>query len=64
MSRSERGYHEQNKRCKRKLDHHMQTRGKEGEGQDVLGLAIILLLFEHPFIIYGNGDGEEVPAGV
>jgi hypothetical protein len=61
VSGSQRGYEEQDKRCERKLDDHVQTRREQREGKDVLRLTIALFFLEHPFVVDGYGDGEEVP---
>ena len=62
MSWSERRNGEQNERCEGELDHHVQTCGEEREWEDVLGFAFAFVHLEHPLVVDGNGDGEEVPA--
>lgn len=61
VSRSEGGYHEQYERCERELYDHVQTRREEREWKDVLRLAVPFFLLEHPLVVDGYGDGEEVP---
>jgi hypothetical protein len=64
VARSEGGDGEEHERREGELDDHVQTCREQGEGEDVLRLAIALFLLEHPLVVDGDGDGEEVPVRV
>ena len=61
MSWSKGGYEKQNERRESKLHNHVQACGEQRKWEDILGLAVVLGLLEHPFVVDGNGYGEEIP---